>query len=290
MSEITVLESLEFLSPEEESERLRLERQVERAFYQAGLALKTLRDKKLYRSNHSTFQEYCRSRFGFTRRSAYYLIDAVGIVDNLKKSELKVHKLPTSETQCRPLKSLEPQQQRKAWTQAVEKANGGVPSAKIVKEVVNQIKEKDRGTEIENNSSTFSSNDNGRQIKSKIRFVALENPTVGQRVRICSQHPLFPQQEGTIAQLPNNRSGIVELDNQQRELIEIKDLEIQRIVDSNGNVTPPSEGLNYTPGPGIEYYVKVQEDTWNELNEYAAEIGAPTLNGAIRRLLEERNS
>ncbi|MGK7897738.1 MAG: hypothetical protein AB4372_30005 [Xenococcus sp. (in: cyanobacteria)] len=99
MSAITIITILEPLTLEEESERLRLERQVEREFYQAGLALQKLRDKKLYRSTHKTFQEYCQDRFGFTKRSAYYLIDAVKIVDNLKKCEPLVHILPTSERQ-----------------------------------------------------------------------------------------------------------------------------------------------------------------------------------------------
>ena len=152
------------LTLEEESERLRLERQVERAFYQAGLALQTLRDQKLYRSTHKTFQEYCQDRFGFTRRKSDYLIAAVEIVDNLsenncsqlsqeqsktssplfsQKREPLVLIFPTNERQCRPLKSLEPAQQRTAWSKAVEKASGRVPSAKIVKEVVKQLKNKD---------------------------------------------------------------------------------------------------------------------------------------------------
>jgi hypothetical protein len=68
MSSITIFESLTL---DEEKQRLHLERQIEKAFYQAGLALQILRDKKLYRSTHSSFEEYCHARFGFTRRSAY---------------------------------------------------------------------------------------------------------------------------------------------------------------------------------------------------------------------------
>ena len=56
------------LSTIEQQEREHLERQVEKAFYEAGKGLRTLRDKKLYRSTHKTFEEYCRDRFGFERR------------------------------------------------------------------------------------------------------------------------------------------------------------------------------------------------------------------------------
>ena len=48
------------LTVEEESARDSLERKVERAFYEAGMALMELRDRRLYRSTHATFEEYCR--------------------------------------------------------------------------------------------------------------------------------------------------------------------------------------------------------------------------------------
>ncbi len=271
MSLTTIFEPLTL---DEENERLHLERQVERAFYQAGLALQLLRDKKLYRSTHNTFQEYCQERFGFTKRSAYYLIDAVQIVDNLQKSEPLVHIMPTSERQCRALKSLKPSQQQEAWNKAVAQAKGKVPSSRIVRDVVNQIKNQD--TQPKNN----------HQLKSKIKFIPLKNPSIGQRVRICSEHPLFAQELATITQIPNNRSVVLELDNQSRQLIDIKDLEIERVVDKNNKVTASSEGVNYVRGVGLEWYVRVDEATWNKLNKYAQKIGTATLGSAIARLLE----
>lgn len=44
------------LTQDEEQERHRLELKVERAFYEAGAALRQLRDKRLYRSTHGTFE------------------------------------------------------------------------------------------------------------------------------------------------------------------------------------------------------------------------------------------
>jgi hypothetical protein len=64
------------LTPEEERDRLHLERKVERAFYEAGKALMELRDRRLYRSTHRTFEEYCRDRFGHSRQQSNYLIAA----------------------------------------------------------------------------------------------------------------------------------------------------------------------------------------------------------------------
>ncbi len=48
------------LTEEEQRDRLHLERKVERAFFEAGKALIELRDRRLYRSTHKTFDEYHR--------------------------------------------------------------------------------------------------------------------------------------------------------------------------------------------------------------------------------------
>ncbi len=52
------------LREEEQRDRLHLERRVERAFFEAGKALAELRDRRLYRSTHKTFEQYCKDRFG----------------------------------------------------------------------------------------------------------------------------------------------------------------------------------------------------------------------------------
>ena len=80
---ITAVEVLEELTQDEEKERHRLELRVERAFYEAGAALRQLRLKKLYRSTHRTFEEYCYERFGYTRRRPYQLIEAAIVFENL---------------------------------------------------------------------------------------------------------------------------------------------------------------------------------------------------------------
>lgn len=110
-------ETLE-LSDAEASERHRLELKVERAFYEAGAALRELRDKRLYRNTHKTFEEYCRDRFGYHRRHSYQLINAAAVVENLcaisAQKDLKtigIQVLPTSEYQIRPLVQLEPTEQ-----------------------------------------------------------------------------------------------------------------------------------------------------------------------------------
>jgi hypothetical protein len=133
------------LTVEEESDRNSLERKVERAFYEAGMALMQLRDRRLYRTTHPTFEDYCRDRFNYTRRRPYQLIEAAIVYDNLIDKCAKIlHILPTKESQAQPLSQLDPQEQPLAWEIAVEEAGGKVPTGRIVKDVVQRIKDKDR--------------------------------------------------------------------------------------------------------------------------------------------------
>lgn len=140
---------VEELTELEVRDRHRLELRVEKAFYLAGAALRELRDRRLYRSTHKTFEDYCRDRFGFSRRHPYRLIDAAMVVDNLcpigtqeQKGINNTHIVPTSERQVRDIVALLPEEQRLVWQQAVEQAGGRVPSARIVKGIVEQLKEK----------------------------------------------------------------------------------------------------------------------------------------------------
>ncbi|WP_322746386.1 hypothetical protein [Nostoc sp. LEGE 12450] len=162
---------VEELTDEEQSDRLHLERRVERAVFEAGKALMELRDRRLYRSTHSTFEEYCKDRFGFQRRHPYRLIEASAVFDNLMKMcpngtqtenessdaenypigtqtenkemcPIGTQILPTSERQVRPITKLEPQQQWEVWQTAVEEAGGKVPSARVVGDVVQRIMER----------------------------------------------------------------------------------------------------------------------------------------------------
>ena len=168
--DVTAVEVPE-LTEEEQRDRLHLERRVEKAVFEAGKALMELRDRRLYRSTHSTFEEYCKDRFGFQRRHPYRLIEASAVFDNLMKmcpngtqtetesSDAEIYPngtqteneemcpigtqiLPTSERQVRPITKLEPQQQWEVWQRAVQEAGGKVPSAKAVGDVVQKIMER----------------------------------------------------------------------------------------------------------------------------------------------------
>jgi hypothetical protein len=265
MPELIKSESSLDLTHDESRDRLALERKVEQAFYIAGLSLAQLRDRRLYRSTHSSFEEYCQDRFGMKRRHPYRLIDAAKVVNNIlevcplpsvSNSDTERKIVPTSEWQARPLTKLSAAQQREAWSKAVELAGNKIPSGKIVSQVVSKIMCPNR-----------------TQIKYKI----------GQIVKIESNHSLFGGSSGTIKQIPNHTEVIVKLDNGQTESISNEYIQLE--LDSSIKALP-SPGIAYKEGIGLEYNVRLSQETWKKLNSYAVNEGTASLDGAIARLLD----
>lgn len=105
-----------------------------RTFVDVGGALLKIRDKKLYRQEYSTFEEYINKRWDISKRHAYRLIDAANITDNLKSDPGVT--LPQFEKHARPLKNLEPEEQREVWAEIVDTAPEGKITSKFVEEVV----------------------------------------------------------------------------------------------------------------------------------------------------------
>jgi hypothetical protein len=129
------------LTVSEEAELCALELTIERGlktFVDVGTALMEIRDKRLYRQQYGTFEDYCRERWGMVRQNANRLIAAAETVSNL---EPMGSILPTSERQVRPLTQLEPKLQAEAWQAAVERGNGK-PTGVIVQEVVDEIQQR----------------------------------------------------------------------------------------------------------------------------------------------------
>jgi hypothetical protein len=107
-------------------------------FIEVGDALMEIRDQKLYRFGHDTFEAYCMDKWGWTRRRANQLIGAAAVAHNLEKMGTTVPK-PTSERQMRPLVGLKEEQQRESWAEAT--TGDSNPTAQRVEEVI-------KGTQI----------------------------------------------------------------------------------------------------------------------------------------------
>jgi len=106
------------------------------AFLAVGRALATIRDGRLHRESHKTFEGFVRDRWDFGRSHAYRLIDAAVKVD---VSPNGGQTAPTSERQVRPLLQLPTDDRTAAWQEAVESAGGGdPPTAQQVQAVVDR--------------------------------------------------------------------------------------------------------------------------------------------------------
>jgi len=110
-------------------------------FMEVGDALLSIRDNRLYRATHSTFEEYCQERWGIERRRAYQLISAAQVIRNVQ-DDMSVNRgshSVISERQVRPLTGLDPTTQRDIWAQVLkENPEGGITGPKV-QEVVNRM-------------------------------------------------------------------------------------------------------------------------------------------------------
>jgi len=103
-------------------------------FIDVGSALLEIRDNRLYKEFYSTFEDYCRERWGWARNYANKLISASEVVNNLGTI---VPTLPLTESQVRPLTQLEPEQQRDVWDRVV--SSGEKVTALRVREEVDRV-------------------------------------------------------------------------------------------------------------------------------------------------------
>ena len=105
-------------------------------FVEVGQALLEIRDKKLYRIDYKTFEEYCQEKWQMTRRRSYQLIEASLAIENVNPGT----QMPKNEKEVRALVSLEPEVQNAVWQETVEK-HGDKITAQKVQEVANEWKE-----------------------------------------------------------------------------------------------------------------------------------------------------
>lgn len=114
----------------------RIERGLE-TFLEVGHALQLIRDKRLYRASHGTFEAYCQERWDIKASRARQLCAAVEIIQGLKTSG--VSQLPSSERQTRPLLSVPVAQRPQVWQEAVSTAPQGKISAAHVEQTANRV-------------------------------------------------------------------------------------------------------------------------------------------------------
>lgn len=103
-------------------------------FLDVGRALLAIRDQRLYRTTHVTFDLYVEERWpGLGRSHAYRLLDAARVADAMSP----IGDTPANEAQARELTPLldQPERLRETWRQ-VNEQTGGKPTAAAIRSVV----------------------------------------------------------------------------------------------------------------------------------------------------------
>lgn len=104
-------------------------------FVEVGNALLEIRDSRLYRESHATFEDYCRERWAMAKTHANRLIGAAQVVSDLAPMGV----IPTSERQARELAAIEPPLRASVWERALETAPDGKVTAAHVREVAREF-------------------------------------------------------------------------------------------------------------------------------------------------------
>lgn len=102
------------------------------AFVVVGVALAEIRDSKLYRGEFATFEDYCREKWGWARRTAYQYIEAARTVQSLPEN---VRNCAQTESQARELAKVEPDKRAEVLEKAAE---SGAVTAKSIREANDQ--------------------------------------------------------------------------------------------------------------------------------------------------------
>lgn len=117
-----------------------------KAFIEVGNALATVRDEFKHdfeAIGYKNFEDYCKQKWGISRRSAYDLMDTSEAAQNVQDIAQ-----PKNRESLRPLVSLEPEQQREVYAAAVEASPTGQPTAKEVQAAVDEVVAPERAERV----------------------------------------------------------------------------------------------------------------------------------------------
>lgn len=94
-------------------------KQGQKTFVEVGEALQEILNSKLYRQDYSTFEEYCRKRWGWGKSYSYNLIDAARVV---KELPTKTSTIVDTESKARELSKVPEEERAEVVAAAVETA------------------------------------------------------------------------------------------------------------------------------------------------------------------------
>lgn len=180
-------------------------------------SLKVLRDKRLYRATHKTFEDYCQERFGIVRTTANRGIAFAGVLENLMPQGIKI--LPDTEKQARSLTKLPtPELQAQAWTQAQTDSGKEQPSNREVTEAVAKVQAELEAEKQRTEKFRQESNERRKKVRELEEQIGLlKNQPAPEPEKVYVAPADYESLKKTERDL---RSDLAELKQQQRELVQ----------------------------------------------------------------------
>lgn len=135
------VEPIPALTPGERRHLAALEKRIEhglQTFKEVGASLMEVRDSRLYRDAHPTFEAYCQVRWGLERQRAYQLIGAVEVVAALPEKTRGLVRNEATARELVPIMREDPAAFKTIWTRVTEVAKAS--DGKVTAETVRQVK------------------------------------------------------------------------------------------------------------------------------------------------------
>ncbi len=115
----------------------RIERGLE-TFIDVGNALMVVKERRLYRAQYATFEDYLRQKWHFARSRGYQIMDAAQVASAMSTF---VDTPPDKISHALALKDLEPEQAAAVWKVVQDTAPNGEVTAAHIKSVATVFKE-----------------------------------------------------------------------------------------------------------------------------------------------------
>jgi len=163
-SELVIL-----LSPDERKQLAAHERTIRAGlgtFVAVGSALMQIRDNRLYRATHPTFEAYVQSVLALSRPRAYELIDSSQVMQDL--SGIPDIQLPQNEAQATELRQWKtPEERIEKWKAVVAAAEDQPMTAKFIRETLHPRQDDDQPK---------TRSERAKELLDKVRALLAESP------------------------------------------------------------------------------------------------------------------
>lgn len=123
----------------EQKRRDEVEARIKDGLHGAWLGLRDMRNEKLWRSTHDSFELYCQSVWGYGKGQGYHTAQAGDVVAGLLEAGATI--LPTKERQARELVMLSSEEAKMVLEVVKQSSPTGKITAAHLKQVASTVKE-----------------------------------------------------------------------------------------------------------------------------------------------------